>query len=122
MAILSAAILKERLSKPDMGPLTLWDSDCFDPWNDIIEGVHGHYSSESDDLMIGLLEAIGKHRTSGFINKNGFKAELAVYILSGHNLVEYGTSPRTGWPRFPELWDKLIDKWKRYRDAASQET
>ena len=110
--------LEIALSKPspeiksDIG-----DPDYFDPWEDVIHGIYGSYASESDDLMIAALKAVQDHTTFEFIATRGFAAEFALYVLAGHGLLEYGTSPRGGWPDIDvaDLWDQLIDKWERYR-------
>lgn len=42
-------------------PATAEDVGCegfFSPWGNVIRGIHGDYSSESDDLMIETLEAV----------------------------------------------------------------
>lgn len=92
--------------------------DCFDPWEHVIHGIYGSYSSESDDLMIEVLEAVRDRKTFELIESKGFAAEFMLYVLAGHQLTDYGTSPRGGWPEHPDLWQPLIDKWKAYRDVA----
>lgn len=92
--------------------------ECFNPWNDIIQNIHGGYSSESDDLIIEVLEAVRDRKTFDLIEAKGFAAEFMLYVLSGHGLTEYGTSPRGAWPEHPDLWQPLIDKWKAYRLVA----
>ena len=89
----------------------------FDPWTYIIHDIYGSYSSESDDLMIECMEACMNHRNHELLQEHGFAAELCLYILAGHGLLEYGTSPRSGWPMFKDLQPALIAKWKRYADA-----
>lgn len=98
--------------------------DEFAPWRDIIEGIHGDYASASDVLLIGAMEAARDRSTFDFIEKQGFAGEFALYVLSGHGLLEYGTSPRGGWPapEIADLWQPLIDKWKAwYRIAWGEE-
>ena len=92
----------------------------FDPWCDVIEGVDGSYSSKSDELMIAALEAVRDKTTFAFIEDRGFVAEFSLYVLSGHGLTDYGTSPRGGFPDYEirDLWQPLIDKWKAYAAAA----
>lgn len=92
------------------------DMAFFDPWTDVIEGIYGSYSSESDELMIGALKAARDHTTFEFIKAKGFAGEFALYVLAGHNLLEYGTSPRGGWPDpiAADSWQALIDKWEVY--------
>lgn len=92
----------------------------FSPWGDVIEGISGSYSSESDDLMIEVLEAVRDRRTFELMKEKGFIVEFALYILAGHNLIDYGGYPRGGWPahELEDLWQPLIDKWKAYRDIA----
>ena len=91
-------------------------SDVFDPWADVISGIFGSYASQSDDAMIAALKAVRDRKTFEFIDTHGFLGEFILYVLAGHYLTEYGTSPRSGWPR-PELadvWDQLIEKWEAY--------
>lgn len=92
----------------------------FTPWGDVIEGISGSYSSESDDLMIEVLEAVRDRRTFELMKEKGFIVEFTLYVLAGHNLIDYGGSPRGGWPahELEDLWQPLIDKWKAYRDVA----
>ena len=106
------ARLEAALAKPLAGPASVSTED-FDPWGDVIEGVHGSYASESDDLFIGALKAVRDHQTFEFIKERGFVGEFALYVLSGHGFLEYGTSPRGGWWRheLEELLQPLIDKW-----------
>jgi hypothetical protein len=90
----------------------------FDPWEDVIKGIYGNYSSECDDLMIATMEAVRDGKTFDLIKEKGFAAEFMLYVLAGHGLTEYGTSPRGAWPEHRELWQPLIDKWKAYRAVA----
>lgn len=112
--------IRERLiaalSKPVPNAVDGVHSEVFDPWHDVIEGIHGSYASESDDLMIAAIEAVRDRTTFEMIEERGFAAEFVLYVLSGHGLTEYGTSPRGGWPdpAVADLWDALIDKWKAY--------
>lgn len=112
--------LRERLEAELAKPLaeteeTLSD-ELFDPWHGVIDGIYGSYSSESDRLMIAALEAARDGKTFELINKEGFAAEFILYVLAGHGLIEYGTSPRGGWPDYTvkDLWQPLIDKWRGY--------
>lgn len=107
-----AAALAKPLPDEECGYLV--HSEVFDPWDDIIQGIHGSYSAESDDLMIAALKAVRDRKTFEFIDERGFAGEFALYVLSGHGLIEYGTSPRSGWPQYPDLWQPLIDKWEAY--------
>lgn len=106
------------LAKPIASDRQLLAVRHFDPWHDILQGIHGSYASESDDLMIGALEAIRDRGTFEFIEQHGFIAEFMLYVLSGHGLTDYGTSPRGGWPdhSIEDLWQPMIDKWKAYSD------
>ncbi|RVO55121.1 hypothetical protein CN090_04160 [Sinorhizobium meliloti] len=90
----------------------------FDPWRHVINGIDGSYSSESDDLMIEVLEAVRDGTTFELIKSRGFIVEFMLYVLSGHDLTECGTSPRGSWPDQLDLWQPLIDKWKAYREVA----
>ena len=98
--------------------------DYFDPWEDVIHGIYGSYSSESDDLMIATLRAAQDRTTFELIKTRGFAAEFALYVLAGHGLIEYGTSPRGGWPdpEIADLWGQLIEKWTAYAAAHWGET
>lgn len=93
-------------------------SEFFNPWDDVIKGIFGGYSSESDDLMIETMEAVRDGKTFDLIDKRGFVVEFMLYVLAGHDLTEYGTSPRGAWPQHRDLWQPLIDKWKAYRNVA----
>lgn len=121
--MIDRAKLEAALAKPDPEIRgDIGDSQFFDPWEDVIHGIYGNYSSESDDLMIAALRAVRDRSTFEFIKQRGFVAEFALYILAGHGLTEYGTSPRGGWPD-PEvagMWQTLIDKWEAYAEVAWQ--
>lgn len=109
---LEAALAKPLADSPD----DLQSAEVFDPWHDVIRGIHGSYASQSDDLMIGALKAVRDGQTFEFIEAQGFAGEFALYVLSGHDLTDYGTSPRGGWPNseIADLWQTLIDKWEAY--------
>lgn len=111
--------LEAALAKPDQYD-TVGDPDCFDPWEDVITGIYGSYSSESDDLMLAALCAVRDKETFDFIKRRGFAGEFALYVLAGHGLLEYGMSPRGGWPdhEIADLWQPLIDKWEAYDRIA----
>lgn len=112
---LEAALAKPTPTKDDLG-----DSEFFDPWEDLISNIYGSYSSESDDLMIEVLEAVRDGKTFDLIKEKGFVAEFMLYILAGNGWLEYGTSPRGGWPihSVKDLWQPLIDKWEEYYEAS----
>ena len=112
--------LEAALAKPLPESHDMISGDDFDPWGDVIEGIHGHYAKGSDDLMIEALEAVRDGETFTFIDRKGFVGEFVLYVLSGHGLTEYGTSPRGGFPdpSIADLWQPLIDKWKAYKDIA----
>lgn len=112
--------LQAELAKPVPKTSKDIDSAFFDPWDEIIEGISGSYNSESDRLMIGALEAVRDRTTFKFIAKEGFAGEFMLYVLSGHGLTDYGTSPRGAWPEheIADLWDELIEKWKAYAAVA----
>lgn len=102
-------------------PASIDDVGCegfFDPWDSVIQNISGGYSSESDDLMIEVLEAVRDGKTFELIGQKGFVVEFMLYVLSGHGLTEYGISPRGAWPDQRDLWQPLIDKWKAYREIA----
>lgn len=112
-------LLQDALDRPS--PINVQDcgdDSFFNPWDHVICGIYGSYSSDSDDLMIETLEAVRDGKTYELIDKKGFVIEFMLYVLAGHGLTEYGTSPRGGWPEYPDLWQQLIDKWKAYRDVA----
>lgn len=108
--------LKAALDKPLPEKDYVVHSEVFNPWEDIISGIYGSYAFESDALMIGALEAIRDRNASYYIEQHGFAAEFMFYVLAGHGFLEYGTSPRSGWPNatIVNLWDDLIEKWKAY--------
>lgn len=108
--------IEAALAKPLPEDADFLCVDDFDPWRDVIEGIAGHYAAESDSLMIEALEAVRDGRTFEFIDEHGFAGEFILYVLSGHGLIEYGTSPRGGWPEptVADLWQPLIDKWNAY--------
>ena len=108
------AKLEDALAKPLPADHRDVNPDNFDPWDDIISNIHGGYSSDADRLMIAALESVRDRKTWELIDAEGFAGELALYILSGNHLINYGTSPRGGWPMHEDLWQPLIDKWKAY--------
>lgn len=108
--------VERALAKPLPGSAYDVGPDVFMPWEDVIEGIFGSYASESDEVMIAALEAVRDKQTFEFIDQRGFLGEFVLYVLAGHGLTEYGTSPRGGWPA-PEIegmWQQLIDKWRDY--------
>lgn len=113
------ATLESALAKPlpnsqeDLGL-----EEFFNPWDDIVQGIYGSYSSESDRLMIATLEAVRDGKSFELIDKEGFIIEFMLYVLAGHGLTEYGSSPRGSWPDQRDLWQPLIDKWKGYAAVA----
>lgn len=111
--------LEAALAKPLPTSQEGVHSEVFNPWADVIEGISGSYSSESDALMIHALEAVRDKTTFDFIMDN-FAGEFALYVLAGHKLTEYGTSPRGAWPDYAvaDLWQPLIDKWRGYYEVA----
>lgn len=115
--------LELALAKPLPESDQMVHSEVFDPWDDVLSGIHGSYSSQSDALMIDALEAVRDRKTFDFQKRVGFAAEFALYVLSGHGLTEYGTSPRGAWPdpEFAELWDDLIAKWRAYYEIVWEE-
>jgi len=108
--------LEAALAKPQPDPDMMGDIRCFDPWEDVIHGIYGNYNSECDDLMIAAMKSVRDKTTFEFIKDRGFVAEFALYVLAGHQLTDYGTSPRGGWPDFDieDLWQPLIDKWEAH--------
>ncbi|WP_374322609.1 hypothetical protein [Brevundimonas sp.] len=112
--------LVEALVKPIAPSSDEQSCDFFDPWDDVMGGIHGSYSSASDQLMVEALEAARDRSTFDFINRRGFVGEFALYVLSGLGMLNYGSSPRGGWPDedIADLWQPLIDKWIAYADVA----
>ena len=108
--------LQVALSKPLTESDDIVHDGVFDPWEDILSGIHGFYSSESDDLMISAMEAVRDRSTFDFIEERGFAGEFALYVLSGHGMLDCGVSPRGGWPdsSIADLWGDLIAKWQDY--------
>lgn len=112
--------LESALAKPLPEADQIVHLGVFDPWHDVIEGIYGSYSGASDSLMINALEAARDHRTFDFIDETGFAGEFALYVLAGHGLLEYGTSPRGGWPDpvYQDLFPPLIAKWRDYYEIV----
>lgn len=117
--------LREKLEIALAKPIPLYascegDPEYFDPWEDIIQGIYGDYSSQSDELMIAAIKAVRDKTTFELIKDWGFSIEFALYVLAGHGLLNYGTSPRGGWPHheIEDLWQPLIDKWEAYAEAV----
>ncbi|MGU3456593.1 hypothetical protein ACLBV5_09790 [Brevundimonas sp. M1A4_2e] len=108
------AKLEAALAKPIIQDDVTFEE--FDPWEDVIDGIHGCYASQADVVFIAALEALRDHTTYDFIKANGFAGEFALYVLSGHGYTDYGTSPRAGWwsSDLDGLLQPLIDKWKAY--------
>lgn len=102
-----------ELAKPVDDPS---HAESFDPWGEVIQGIYGCYASHSDVLMIGALEAVRDQKHSEFMEAHGFAGEFMFYVLAGQDMLEYGTSPRYGWPtpEMADLWQPLIDKWREY--------
>ena len=108
--------LIRALAKPLPDDPNFIHMEVFDPWEDVINGIHGCYSSEFDRLFIDALKSVRDQETFEFMEKHGAVAELILYVLSGHGYTEYGTSPRGAWPdpTVNDLWQPLIDKWEAY--------
>lgn len=108
------------LDKPDKTSDDDVGCDKFDPWDDLLRGIHGGYSSESDALMIEALIAVRDRDTLQFMSDFGFAGEFALYVLSGFGYIDYGGSPRFGWPadEISDLWDGIISKWLSYYAAT----
>lgn len=109
--------LEKALAKPLPESEDIVHTGVFSPWDDVIEGISGSYSEASDELMIDVMKAVRDRQTWEIIEAKGFAAEFALYVLAGHGLVNYGTSPRGAWPdeEIADLWQPLIDKWEAYR-------
>lgn len=112
--------MREKLISALAKPITS-SADClslndFDPWEDVIHGIYGGYSSDCDRLMIAALKAVRDRSTLDFCRSEGLAGELALYVLAGHQLTDYGTSPRGGWPAeaVADLWGALIEKWEAH--------
>ena len=105
---------------PDIG--FVGEEGTFYPWEDVIHGIAGCYASQSDSLMIDTLKAVRDRTTFALIEKHGFIVEFMLYVLAGHDLTEYGTSPRCGWPApdVEDMWQELINKWESYAAIAWQ--
>lgn len=100
------------LEKPVTNDLSV---ESFNPWEDIITGIYGSYSSAMDLIFINALKAVRDRTTFDFIFNNDAH-EMALYVLAGQGYTEYGTSPRSGWPDSwcADLWDDMIAKWEEY--------
>jgi hypothetical protein len=104
------------LSKPLAPSPNMITCDHFDPWADVISGIHGSYAEDIDKLMIAAMEAVRDFRGFQFVDQHGLAGEFALYVLSGHGLTDYGTSPLYAWvdASIADLWQPLIEKWKAY--------
>lgn len=112
--------LAEVLAKPDASnEEELGDSRYFNPWSDLFPHIYGNYSGVMDELFIDALKACHSRQHQAFHAKYGDMGELALYILAGHGLTEYGTSPRFAWPdlTIADQWPLLITKYENYRKA-----
>lgn len=113
------AKIEALLAKPNIPADDSHSSgECFDPWEELFPNIYGFHNSEMDVLFIEGLKAVRDHRTFEY-SKNpqfGLGAELVMYILAGHDLTEYGTSPRGGraMQAIEDLWQPLIDRWIEY--------
>jgi hypothetical protein len=98
--------------------------EAFSPWGDVIQGIFGNYAEDADDLMIAALEAAQNGTQWAFTGKHGFAGEFALYVLAGHGLIDYGSSPRGGFPahEVADLFPTLIEKWKAYKQIVWSET
>ena len=109
--------LRDRLIAELAKPVEdLCHTESFDPWGEVIRGIYGSYASTSDAMMIRALEAVRDRKTGEFMDEHGFVAEFMLYVLAGQQFLNYGTSPRFGWPdeSIADLWQPLIDKWREY--------
>lgn len=109
--------LEVALAKPvATGPNPDIHSEVFNPWDDVIEGVAGDYSSECDRIMIAALKALMNRDLKAFLASEGLAGEITIYILTGHGFVDYGIGPTGGWPDLDiqDLWGPLIVKWEEY--------
>lgn len=113
------AKIEAALAKPSAGVGEPVHDGVFDPWEDVIEGIYGSYASQSDEVMIAALKAVRDRTTFEFIDERGFLGEFVLYVLAGHGLTEYGTSPRGSWaaPDIADLLPALIEKWEAYARA-----
>jgi hypothetical protein len=111
--------LVAALQKPVAQSGEILSLDHFDPWGDVIEGIYGGYAEESDQLMIAALEAVQNGSAFAFAKERGFAGEFMLYVLAGHGMTDYGTSPRGAWPEpaIADLFPPLIDKWKKHSQA-----
>ena len=112
--------LEAALAKPLPEDLATAGRDKFDPWGDVVSGIYGNYNSACDQLYIEALEAVRDSRTYEFVETHGLAGEMVLYVLAGHQLTDYGTSPLGPWPDLDirHLWQQLIDKWKAYYAIA----
>jgi hypothetical protein len=108
--------LEAALAKPIADDPDSMHVGTFDPWGDVLQGIYGGYASESDELMIATLKAVKTRTTFTLIDEKGFIVEFMLYVLAGHRLLDYGMSPRGGWPdnSVADLWDALIEKWEAH--------
>lgn len=113
----TAAQLRAALDKPLPECMEFATVDDFDPWDDVIDGCMGAYSSALDDLAIDVLKAVRDRKTFDLLEGDReVAAELFMHMLA-HKLCSYGSSPRGIFPASPEIasmWNELIAKWESY--------
>ena len=113
--------LRAALSKPSPVSGDDVSVEFFDPWDDLIDGCVGGYSSEMDRLAIDVLKSIRDKRTFDLLKTDrALAAELLMCMLADW-LCDYGTSPRGVFPAsqgLRKMWDELITKWEEYADAV----
>lgn len=107
----AVAALREWADLPV--PMDNWElgsEGVFDPWD--FFGMYGSYSSEFNDLAIGVLTDI---RDRVFTDR-GLAGEMFREMLCFKNLCDYGTSPRVCFATQPfrEVLPMLIEKWTAY--------
>lgn len=116
--------IETLLAKPNRPSHEMYSSgEFFEPWQELFPNIYGNYSSEMDVLFIEALKAVRDRQLREYQEK--YKAgELVMYILAGHELIDYGTSPRVGYanPVIADLWQTLIDRWIEYYEIAWDET
>lgn len=117
MPKLTPQLLREELDKPV--PLDTNDDtyeSFFSPWRGVFDGIWGDYAASTNVLMVDVLEAIRNSTILEVIERHGSGGEMALFLLAGHEMVDYGGSPYGSWPapKYEGMWNELIDKWKEY--------
>lgn len=107
----AATRLRDLLARP-LPPHEAYvgSAGYFDPW-DAFDGIVGAYNSDIDQMAIETLVAVRDGKTFDLLQgEHKLFVEFFLHILSGHDYVDYGISPRGAFPAWGTT-DKLMDAW-----------